>query len=123
MVNEEIGQESPRVINSSTTNQVNNPSGKGGFGEHPELRSNGRWSKENSFTYWMNYFKSLSVEEFKKYEDKKSEKERTMAEMLAYARVFKARSDLKEFEVVANRTEGMPRMPIDVNKPDFLFDE
>jgi len=96
-------------MNKSITNQVNNPTGKGGFQDHPELRSNGRWSKDNSFSYWMNFFKAMSVEEFKEYERIKPEKDRTMAETLAYARVFRARIELKEFQEVANRTEGMPK--------------
>ena len=39
----------------------------------------------------------------------KPENKRTMAETLAYARVFRARIELKEFQEVANRTEGMPK--------------
>ena len=99
-------------MEKSTTKQVGNnpnPSGKGGFGEHPENRSDGRWDKDNSFSYWMNFFKAMSVEEFKEYERIKPEKDRTMAETLAYARVFRARIELKEFQEVANRTEGMPK--------------
>jgi hypothetical protein len=102
-------------MTTETTNQVKripNPTGKGGFQEHPELRSNGRWSKENSFSYWMNYFKSLSILEFREYEKTKPEDQRTVAESLAYARVFKARSELKEFQEVANRTEGLPKQSI-----------
>jgi hypothetical protein len=96
-----------------TPPELRNPNGKGGFKDHPENRSDGRWDKDNSFSYWFNYFKSLSVEDFKKYETTKTDKERSMAETLAYARVFKARSDLKEFQEVANRTEGMPKQPIE----------
>ena len=86
-----------------------NPEGKGGFQDHPELRSDGRWSKDNSFSYWMNFFKAMSVKDFRNYETVKTEDERTMAESLAYARVFKSRTELAEFQVVANRTEGMPK--------------
>ena len=101
-----------------TSKQVDknvNPTGKGGFGDHPENRSNGRWSKDNSFSYWMNFFKHLTVKDFKEYEKTKPEDERTMAESLAYARVFRSRNELAEFQVVANRTEGMPREIKDVN--------
>jgi hypothetical protein len=58
-------------MNTLTTKQVknvsknNNPEGAGGFGEHPEHRSNGRWSKENSYVYWLNFFKNLTLSEFK----------------------------------------------------------
>jgi len=101
-------------ITCNQARRVPNPTGKGGFGEHPENISDGRWDKNNSFSYWMNFFKSLSVIKFKEYEKTKPENERTMAEMLAYARIFKARNDLKEFQEVANRTEGMPKQAVDL---------
>lgn len=92
-----------------------NPEGKGGFGDNPQNRSDGRWSKDNSFSYWMNFFKSKTVKEFKEYEKVKPEDERTVAESLAYARVAKSRNDLQEFKEVADRTEGksMQRQQID----------
>lgn len=97
-----------------TSNQVPNPTGKGGFGDNPQNRSNGRWSKENSFSYWLNYFKSLTVPEFRDYETNKPEEERTVAESLAYARISKARADLSEFKEVADRTEGKAMQSIDM---------
>ena len=104
-------------MSEMTTKQVNmnrNPEGKGGFQDHPELRSNGRWSKENSFSYWMNFFKHLTVEEFKNYQTTKPDTTRTVSESLAYARVLKSRDDLKEFQEVANRTEGRYPTTIDI---------
>ena len=86
-----------------------NPEGKGGFGDHPEHRSDGRWSKDNSFTYWMNYFKSLAITDFLTWEKDNPPENRSVASDLAYSRVMKARSDLKNFQEVANRTEGMPK--------------
>lgn len=35
---------------------VNNPTGKGGFGDHPENACHGRWRKEDSYTYNVNKF-------------------------------------------------------------------
>ncbi len=87
---------------------INNPTGIGGFRVHPENRSDGRWNKDNSFLYWLNFFKSLSVEEFKKYGVDKPQNERTVACSLAYERIKRALLDLKEFQEVANRTEGTP---------------
>lgn len=111
-----------------TTNQVTppqerNPEGKGGFGDHPENRSDGRWSKENSFTYWMNYFKNLSVSEFIAYEKNTKESDRSVAASLAYARVANARKDLKEFIVVADRTEGRPLQPLDLTTKGESIDQ
>jgi hypothetical protein len=91
----------------------NNPTGKGGFQDHPELRSNGRWDKKNSVSYWMRYLLKLTVAEFRKFEESIPENERTVAASLAYARVLAARSDRRAFDVVANRTEGYPKQSID----------
>ena len=96
-------------MSDQTTNQdwiTRNPKGTGGFADHPENRSDGRWSKDNSFSYWMNFFKKLTVAEFKDYQRTKPDDQRTVAESLAYVRVLKSRDDLKEFQEVANRTEG-----------------
>lgn len=93
---------------------IPNPKGKGGFADHPELRSDGRWSKENSFTYWMNYFKNMSVKEFKTWEKDNPEDERTVASSLAYSRIAKSRENLWEFKEVADRTEGKATQPLDV---------
>ena len=103
-----------------TTKQVPNPTGKGGFGEHPENRSDGRWDKRNSFSYWMNYFKAMTVKEFTDYKNTNPEDKRTVAETLAYTRVFKAREELREFEVVANRTEGMPKQSLDLGLDESI---
>lgn len=106
--------------NDLTTNQDenrggnHNPQGKGGFGDNPQNRSDGRWSKDNSFTYWLNFFKSLSVEDFLDWEKNVPTKDRSVAASLSYARVANAREDLKEFAVVADRTEGRAVQAIDV---------
>jgi hypothetical protein len=90
-----------------------NPEGRGGFGMNPQNRSNGTWDKNNSFGYWLGYFKQLSVKEFKDYEKTKPDEKRTVAESLAYARMAKARTELAEFKEVADRTEGRPRQVIE----------
>jgi hypothetical protein len=87
-----------------------NPTGKGGFKEHPENQSPGGWDKNNTFSYWMNYFKSITIPEFREYKDK--HQDMTMSALAAYARVGKMIEELKEFQEVANRTEGMPRQII-----------
>jgi hypothetical protein len=99
-------------MTNPTSNQVektsNNPNGIGGFGDHPENRSDGRWSKETSFTYWINFFKTLSVAELRTYMEGKDEADINTAEWIAYSRILKAKKHLDEFKEVANRTEGMP---------------
>lgn len=105
-------------LTSKQVNMNRNPTGKGGFQERPQDRSDGRWSKDNSFSYWMNFFKAMNAEEFKNFEKNISEKDVSVAQSLAYARVFKARTDLREFECVANRTEGMPVKRTEISGPD-----
>jgi hypothetical protein len=90
-----------------------NPTGKGGFKDHPENSIRGLWDSRHSFKYWMQKFKTMTVGEFRDYEDNHPEDKRTVAESLAYARVHNARSDAADFDRVANRTEGMPTQPVD----------
>ena len=94
-----------------TTNKNTNPTGKGGFGDHPENRNPGGWDPQNTFSYQLNRFKNMDVSEFKAWKDKHPI--RTMAEELAYNRILESRTDLKNFQEVANRTEGMPKQSID----------
>ena len=94
---------------------VPNPEGKGGFKDHPEnINAGGRPHNQESFVYWYGQFKNMTVEEFKAYEKTKPDGQRTVAESLAYARVVKARSDLKEFKEVADRSEGRPVQRTDI---------
>jgi hypothetical protein len=84
-----------------------NPDGKGGFADNPEnINPGGRPKNQESFTYWMNHFKNLSVVEFLAWQKNTPEAERSVASDLAYSRVFNARKDLTEFKEVADRTEG-----------------
>lgn len=91
-----------------------NPEGKGGFQERPEDRSDGRWSKENSFSYWYNFFKHLTVAELKEWLADNPDDKRSVAADLAYRRVFNSQKDLKEFQEVADRSEGKARQSVDV---------
>jgi len=101
--------------------KIPNPKGKGGFGDHPELiNAGGRPKNQESFSYWMNYFKNLTIDEFRDYQDpdhprelrEKYKKTMTMAALGAFSRVAKMVNDLAEFYAVANRTEGMPKQSI-----------
>ena len=96
-----------------TPPELRNPTGKGGFGDNPQNRSDGRWDKENSFSYWYNYFKDLTVEEFKA-ESAVPDNEKSVARDLAYVRIVNSRDDLSEFKEVANRTEGSPKQSMDI---------
>jgi hypothetical protein len=91
-----------------------NPEGKGGFQDHPELiNPGGRPKNQESFTYWLNYFKNLSVIEFENWQVNNPKDKRTVAANLAFQRVYNALGDLPEFKEVADRTEGRAKQPIE----------
>jgi hypothetical protein len=102
-----MGDDNTQNITTEQVKTVPNPTGKGGFGDHPENISPGGWDKNNSYSYWMHYFKSLTIDEFRGY--KTAHPEMTMAALGAYARVAKSIDDRGDFQEVANRTEGMPK--------------
>ena len=83
-----------------------NPTGKGGFGEHPENRSDGRWDELDSISYQYKLLIRKKVEDFKRWLQDNPEDERTIAQELAHNAVAKAREDLKYLVEVTDRTEG-----------------
>jgi hypothetical protein len=121
-------QNQPKAEENITTEQVKkkipNPTGKGGFKDHPELiNAGGRPKNQQSFTYWLNQFKNMTTNEFLKWYKENPKSKRTIAAELAYNRIFNARKDLKEFREVANRTEGMPRQKMEVDSNvNFIID-
>lgn len=99
---------------SEQVSQVPNPKGNGGFKDHPEhINAGGRPRNQESFTYWMNHFKNMNSKDFLDWENQVPEEERSVAADLAYARVRKARADLREFQEVADRTEGKARQSVE----------
>ncbi len=92
---------------------VLNPSGKGGFGDNPENRSSGRWSKDDSITYWYNKLLRMPPEEYDKWQPK------TLAERIAHNRLVNATGmdelALKATKEITDRTEGRPKQDIDMN--------
>lgn len=101
------------VTTKQERKKVPNPTGKGGFAEHPELRNNGSWKKTETFRYWFGVFKDMTVDELKNWEKTIPENKRSVASSLAYTRIIKARTDLREFQEVANRSEGMPAQTVE----------
>lgn len=90
-----------------TSNQVvPNPTGKGGFIDHPENRSDGRWNPKNTFSFQMNRFKNMTIAELEEWNKTTPKNTRTVAEDLAFRRVLNATDRLDEFKEVADRTEG-----------------
>jgi hypothetical protein len=87
---------------------INNPNGKGGFGENPQNRANGRWSKDTSISYWYNHIIRLSVNDFNSF------KPETIAQELAYNSVVEAKNELSYLKEVTDRTEGRAMQPTDL---------
>ena len=111
-------------MNKETTEQVTppelrNPNGKGGFGEHPEnINYGGRMKNQERYGYWLDFFKNLTREEFKKYGTEHPEM--SMAAFAAYSRIAKTIDELREFQEVANRTEGMPKQTVKQEFDDMV---
>lgn len=98
-------------MNSPTTKQVKrvpNPTGKGGFGENPENRSDGRWDKEGSISYQYHKIIRLSADELENF------KAETVAQDIAYRRVLASRESLLDVKEITDRTEGKSPQAIDV---------
>ncbi len=94
-----------------TSEQVNkqapNPTGKGGFQDHPELiNAGGRPKNINSFAHWYRVFKEMTVKDFLKWEKRNPEGKRNVVATIAYQKVKDARTDLKSLQEVADRSEG-----------------
>lgn len=106
---------------------IPNPTGKGGFADNPDNSAKGRWKKENSQSYCLNYFLQLSEEQFLAWEKENPPSKRTVAQALAFARVMKARKELPDYKEVVDRTEGKPMQYSEINANvktgDILSDE
>jgi hypothetical protein len=94
-----------------TTEQVNdmnrNPEGKGGFGDNPQnINAGGRPKNAESFAYWYRQFKEMTVAQLESWQDNNPRETRTVASDLAFTRIINAKKDLKEFQEIADRSEG-----------------
>lgn len=87
-----------------------NPEGIGGFQDHPELRSNGRWDKDTSISYWYNKLGRMSDVERAEF------KPTTSFQRIALLRIERAERDdkdsLDETKEITDRTEGKARQDI-----------
>lgn len=95
-----------------TTKQVKtppNPTGKGGFADHPENRSDGGWKKEDSISYQYNLIMRLSPKELASF------KPETVAQKIALRRIKAAITEygLNDTKEITDRTEGKPKQSID----------
>lgn len=100
----------------STTQQVTsppNPTGKGGFADHPENRNPGGWKKENTISYQYNRFLNMSPQQLKEFANT-PDNERTVAMDIAYSQVLASRKSLPHTKEITDRTEGKAAQAIDI---------
>lgn len=96
---------------------TSNPTGKGGFGDNPQNRSDGGWSKETSIPYLMQKFGRMPIDELMKYTPK------TGFEQIAYNSLQEAFKDLHHQKEVTDRTAGKAKENKDLNiKADIVID-
>lgn len=108
----------------TTTKQVEphipNPTGKGGFQERPEDRSDGRWKKEDSISYQYNKLLRMPLDELEGFIPQ------TAAQSVAKQRIKEMLEDnnetkggaLQVTKEVTDRIEGKAAQPIDFTNPD-----
>lgn len=97
-----------------TTKQVKtvpNPTGKGGFADHPENRNDRGLIKTP--TYWINHYGEMTAQEVvDRLKEEKGEK--TMFEEIALATLVGARTNSNERKDLINRVDGMPKQSTDL---------
>ena len=91
-----------------------NPTGKGGFQDHPELiNAGGRPKNSQRYDYRLQFFKDMDVTSFKNYRNERKEDDMYVAEAQAYQRVVESLKDINAWKVVADRTEGRAAQAVD----------
>lgn len=94
---------------------VNNPDGKGGFGDNPQNRNPGGWNPDTSIPYQYNKLIRMTDEELKEFEKKEN---KTGAEKIALVRYKAALKDdklgLANAKEIVDRTDGRPAQSVDL---------
>lgn len=98
----------PHKPRKTVTRKVTNPTGKGGFGDHPEHI---RWRPQDTVVFWIkNYLKKNRLE-FQEIGDAYENGELTQAQELAYMQVIHAHDEtdrgLRRLIDVEDRTENL----------------
>lgn len=95
------------------SNKNNNPTGKGGFGDNPQNRSNGTWSSEDSISFQYKKMSRMSFKELTKWMAENKETA-TVAQLIAYNALHRAQRSLQDLKEITDRTEGKAPQSIDV---------
>lgn len=94
---------------------VNNPTGKGGFRDHPENACNGRWKKEDSYTYNVNKFGRMTDIELQEIILKSKAGELTQFQQAALKTVLDMKKDegWKKLVDTVDRVDGKALQPVE----------
>lgn len=86
--------------------KVNNPTGRGGFVDHPEHI---RWTPKDTVVFWIKKYLKTTRAEFQALDKDRKAGKLTMAQELAYVQVSHARDEtdrgFRRLNDVENRTE------------------
>lgn len=97
----------------ATTQQVPNPTGKGGFGDNPQNRNPGGWNPDTTFSYQYRRFMNMPVAELDTWLEKNKDTMKVV-EHLAYKRVLEAKKSLADVKEITDRTEGKAPQSVDL---------
>lgn len=112
-------KKSTKQVKSSGVKKHNpNPTGKGGFQDHPELRNDGRWDYRDSYSYWLSKLERMTLKEVHAFKKTYPESKRTVAMDLAFRHTKSARSDINFAKERSDRTVGKAKQSIDHTTKD-----
>ena len=94
---------------------VPNPTGKGGFGDHPENACKGRWRKEESYTYNVNLYGRMTDIELQEIILKSKAGELTQFQQAALKTVLdmKKEEGWKKLVDTVDRIDGKALQPVE----------
>lgn len=94
---------------------VLNPSGKGGFQDHPEHRINGHWDHRSSYSWNLRKYLGMTTAQIQ--DELQCLDQLTQAEKTALMHVVKSQQETDQafriYQDIADRTEGKPRISMD----------
>lgn len=101
---------------AKTTDQVRpapNPTGKGGFGDHPENRNPGGWKKEDTPRYKLEQMMKLQSAELQVIAD---DNDAPLFERKLAAAIINGQ--WREIEAMINQVYGKPKESVEHTNPD-----
>lgn len=98
----------PRKPRKTVTRVVSNPTGRGGFGDHPEHIN---WRQQDTVVFWVKKYLKKTRLEFQEIGDAYEAGELTQAQELAYKQVIHAHDEtdrgLRRLTDIEDRTESL----------------